>query len=97
MEEGVIAGVLSETAAKLLLVHAGQKTITPVRAGGTVRLWVLNGVLVKYEISLEGVLAVEGRAGRREVAVRQTAMTTLSAVGTTKVEVPPEALKKLGG
>jgi hypothetical protein len=31
------------------------------------------------------------------VTVHQTATTTLSEVGTTKVEVPAEAKKKLGG
>jgi hypothetical protein len=96
VEEDVITGSLSETAAKLMLVHAGQKTITPLRASGTVRLWVRNGVLLKYETRLEGVLSVESSGGRREVAVHQTATTTLTEVGTTKFEVPAEAMKKLG-
>jgi hypothetical protein len=97
VEGEVVTGSLPETTAALLLVHAGQKEITPLRAGGTVRLWVRNGTLVKYETRLEGVLSVEGSSGRRQVTVHQTATTTLSEVGTTKVEVPAEAKKKLGG
>lgn len=96
-EGEVVSGVLSETAAKLLLVHAGQKDIIPLHAAGTVRLWVKGGALVKYETRLEGVLRVENSSGRREVTVNQTATTTLSEVGTTKLEVAPEAAKKLGG
>ena len=97
VEDGALTGALSETAAKLLLVHAGQKDITPLRASGTVRLWVRDGMLAKYETRLQGVLSVEGGAGRREVTVNQTATTTVTEVGTTKVEVPAEAKKKLGG
>lgn len=97
VSDDVVTGTLSETAAALLLVHAGQKNITPRRATGTVRLWVKNGALQKYETHLQGTLAVEGRDGRREVTVNQTATTTLSEVGTTKLEVPEEAKKKLGG
>jgi len=96
VEGEVIRGTLSPTAAALLLVHPGQKNLTPLHASGTVRLWIKDGALQKYETRLEGRLAVEGGWGRREVEVQQTATTTLSAVGTTKVEVPPEAQKKLG-
>lgn len=97
VSDDVVTGTLSETAAALLLVHPGQKDISPRRAAGTVRLWVKNGVLQKYETRLQGTLVVEGRDGRREVTVNQTATTTISDVGTTKVEVPDEARKRLGG
>lgn len=96
VEGETIRGTLSSTAAALLLVHPGQKDLTPLRASGTVRLWIKDGALQKYETRLEGRLAVDGSFGRREVEVQQTATTTLSAVGTTKFEVAPEAQKKLG-
>lgn len=97
VSDDVVTGTLSETAAALLLVHPGQKDISPRRAAGTVRLWVKNGVLQKYETRLQGTLVVDGRDGRREVTVNQTATTTLGDVGSTKVEVPEDARKKLGG
>ena len=92
----VISGRLTETSAQLLLVHAGQKDLTPLRASGTFRLWVKDGALVKYETNLEGVLQLETPAGRREYTVHQTATTSVSNVGTTKVDVPEAARKKLG-
>ncbi len=91
-----VSGKLSETNAKLLLVHAGQKEITPLSASGTFRLWVKDGALVKYEVKLEGKLAVTTPGGRREVEVHQTATTTLRDVDATKVEIPDAAKKKLG-
>ena len=90
------SGTLSETNAKLLLVHAGQKDIVPLKASGTFRLWIKDGELVKYEVKLEGKLAVIARDGRREVDVHQTATTTLREVNNTSFDVPEAARKKLG-
>ena len=94
-EGDIVSGTLSETSAKLLLVHAGQTEVTPLRANGTFRLWITDGVLVKYELRLEGRLAVNARGERREVDVHQTSTTQLRDVGKTKFEVPEEARKKL--
>lgn len=96
MEGDVLSGPLSETAAKLLLVHAGQEKITPLQASGTFRIWIRNGVLEKYETRLEGKLSVETSSGKREVSVHQTATTTVTGVGKTRVEVPDDAKRKLG-
>ncbi|MSU24079.1 MAG: hypothetical protein EXS32_09700 [Opitutus sp.] len=96
-EGDVVSGTLSEISARLLLVHAGQSEVTPLRASGTFRLWITNGVLTKYELKLEGRLAVITRGDRREVDVHETATTQLKDVGKTKFEVPDEARKKLGG
>ena len=92
----VVSGTLSETAAKLLLVHSGQKEITPLTASGTFRFWLKDGALVKYEVKLEGTLAVVANGDRHEIAVHQTATTDLKDVGATKFDVPDEAKKKLG-
>ncbi len=96
-EGEVVSGTLSDTAAQLLLVHEGQRDRVPLQAAGTFRFWVRGGALVKYETKLEGRLQVDDPAGRREVKVNQTATTTLSEVGTAKIEVPPEVRKRLGG
>ena len=93
----VITGTLSETGAKLLLVHAGQNELTPLKASGTFRLWVTDGHLVKYELRLNGTLAVETPSARREVEVHQKSTTEIKAVGATTFEVPEEARRKLGG
>jgi hypothetical protein len=96
-EGGVVSGKLTEIAAALLLVRPGQKDIEPRRASGTFRFWIQEGVLVKYETQLEGVLSVLANGERREVTVNQTTTTTLSQIGTTTVDIPAEAKKKLGG
>jgi hypothetical protein len=93
----VFTGTLSETGAKLLLVHPGQNELTPIQARGTFRLWIRDGALVKYELILDGTLAVETPNARREVVVHQKSTTTLKDVGTTTFTVPPEAREKLGG
>jgi hypothetical protein len=95
-DSDTVSGTLSETAAKLLLVHAGQKEITPLTAKGTFRFWLKDGALVKYEIKLEGTLAVVTNGDRHEIAVHQTATTEIKNVGVTKFDVPDEAKKKLG-
>jgi len=92
----IVSGTLNDTAAKLLLVHAGQKEITPLAAAGTFRFWLKDGVLVKYEVKLEGKLAVKVNGDRHEVEVHQTALTEIKNVGTTKFDVPDDAKKKLG-
>lgn len=96
VEGAIVSGTLTETGAKLLLVHPGQKEITPLQGSGTFRLWIKDGALVKYEVRLEGTLAVVAGGNRREIQVHQTAVTQLRDVGTTKFDVPAEAKKKLG-
>jgi hypothetical protein len=90
-----LSGALSDTGAKLLLVHPGQSELTPLQGAGTFRFWIKDGVLVRYDVKLQGVVAVSANGTRREVAVNQTSSTTLSAIGTTSFEIPEDARKKL--
>jgi hypothetical protein len=90
-----LSGTLSETGAKLLLVHAGQSQLTPLAASGTFRLWVRDGTLYKYQVRLEGTIAVSAGGDRREVPVHQTSITLLSGAGTTRVDVPEAARRRL--
>jgi hypothetical protein len=90
-----LSGTLSETGAKLLLVHAGQPQLTPVLAGGTFRLWIRDGTLFKYQVRLEGTIAVSTRNDRVEVQVHQTATTTVTNPGRTEVDVPDAARRRL--
>jgi hypothetical protein len=92
----IVTGTLNELGAQLLLVHDGQNEITPLRATGSFKLWLRDGMVAKYQLTLEGILAVSTHLGRKRVAVRQTSTTELKNVGTTKFEVPEEARRKLG-
>jgi hypothetical protein len=90
--DGTVTGTLSNLGAQLLLVHDGQHEITPLQANGTFKLWIRGGIVTRYQLQLDGVLAV----GRKQIRVRQNSDTTLTDVGTTQFEVPSEARRKLG-
>ena len=59
---------------------------------GTAKFWVKDGVLTKYESHVEGKMS--GR-NNRETEVNRTTTTEVKDLGTTKLEVPAEAKKKL--
>jgi hypothetical protein len=94
-EGGALAGTLPEDAVKEMLTRRGGRgggggNNTPpavTGAKGTVKFWVKDGVLVKYEVSYQGSV------GDRQV--NRSTVTEIKDVGTTKVVVPEDAKKKL--
>jgi hypothetical protein len=96
VEGAVVTGSLTELGAQLLLVRDGQKYIEPIAAHGTFKLWLRDGMVTKYQVTLEGTLNVHLQSGRRKVEVHQTTDTILKDIGTTNVEVPDQARVKLG-
>jgi hypothetical protein len=88
----IAVGVLSDLGAQLLLVRDGQDHIRPVRAAGTFRLVMRDGIVTRYQLQLEGVLFI-GRFER--VYVRQQSSTEVRAIGATQVDVPYEVHRKL--
>lgn len=65
---------------------------------GTAKFWVKDGVLAKYESHVTGKMpGFPGRDGApgRETDVTRTTTVEIKDVGTTKVQVAPEARKKL--
>ncbi len=88
-------GTLSNSGAQLLLVRDGQSDITPLRASGAFKLWLQQGIVTRYQVQLEGTLAVVTSVGPREIRVSQKTDTTISQVGTTRFDVPGEARAKL--
>lgn len=96
--EAGFAGDLTEEGAKQLLTRnrrggGGGEPPAPQGAKGTVKFWLKDGVLAKYEVNVQGRMA--GRDGQ-EIEVNRTTTTEISNVGTTKVEVAEEAKKVLG-
>jgi hypothetical protein len=61
---------------------------------GTVRFWVKDGVLSKYQTHVEGKMTFG--QDNREVDVDRTTTYEFTDIGSAKVEVPAEAKKKLG-
>lgn len=59
---------------------------------GSVKFWVKDGVLSKYELKVKGKVDFNGN----EIDVDRATTVVISEVGTTKVNVPEAAKKKLG-
>lgn len=95
VEGDVASGTLTDIGAQLLLVRDGQKEITPLQASGTFKLWLRDGIVTKYQVRLQGILAVETPNGTKKINVQQTTDTVLKDIGTTKLDVPAQVRAKL--
>lgn len=91
-EGELVSGTLTDMGAALLLVRDGQTDVEPLTSTGSFRLWLKNGVVVKYHLKLEGRLLV---SRWKKVNVTLNATTSLKEFGTTRVDVPIEARDKL--
>jgi hypothetical protein len=60
-------------------------------AKGSVTFWVKDGTIVKYEVKVQGTITRDGE----DTDIDRTTTTEISEIGTTKVEPPDEAKKKL--
>jgi len=100
--DGALTGELTEEAVAQRLSFGrggrggggggGQTPPAPKNAMGSVKFWLKDGALVKYELHIKGT--VTGRNGETEVD--RTTTTEIKDIGTTKVDVPDAAKKKLG-
>jgi hypothetical protein len=91
--DGQYTGDLTEDGAKeLLSLRRRPDAPAPKEAKGSVKFWVKDGVLVKWETNVQG--KVTGRDDQ-EISVNRTTTVEVKEVGSTKVSVPEEARKKL--
>jgi hypothetical protein len=84
-----IVGELTEEGAKAQIRFGPNSNATNAKA--SVKFWLKDGELAKYEIKAAGKLDFNGN----EVDADRTSTIEIKDVGTTKVEVPAEARKKL--
>ncbi len=99
-----ISGDLTEEAAKQRLTFGGRggrrpggggdnaQRPEPTNAKGTVKFWIKDGALAKYELTVSGSIA--GRDGESR-DINRTSTVEFKDVGTTKLEIPAEAASKL--
>jgi hypothetical protein len=93
--DGVYSGDLTEEGAKSLLAFGGRggggngPEISDAK--GAVKIWVKDGVLSKYEYKVRGKVSFNGN----DRDVDRTTTVEIKDIGTTKIEVPEEAKKKL--
>jgi len=96
--DGAVVGDLSVEGAKELLTlnrggRAGGGQAPEVKnAKASVHYWIQGGAIAKMQVNVSGTIV--GRNGDRETSRSTT--YEFKDVGSTKVEVPEEAKKKLG-
>ena len=94
--EGVFSGELKEDVVKELLLFGvrrreGEEPPKTSDAKGAIKFWVKDGALTKYEINVQGKVS----NGDRENEIHRTTTVQIKDAGTTKIDVPPEALEKM--
>jgi hypothetical protein len=93
--DGVISGDLTEEGAKAYLSFGRRQNPDapgPKNAKGSVKFWIKDGELTKYEYNVQG--KVTGREDQ-EFDVNRTTTVEIKEVGKTKLTLPEEAKKKL--
>jgi hypothetical protein len=90
----IYSGDLTEAGAKELLTFGrgrGGAAAEAKNAKASVKLWVKDGMLSKYEIKQQGTVSFGGD----ERDIDGTTTVEIKDVGKTKVDVPEDAKKKL--
>lgn len=90
------SGELTEEGAKALLTmgfrrRGGDAPSAPTEAKGSVKFWIKDGVLTKYQSKVSGKQEFNGE----ERQIERTTTVEIRDVGATKVSLPDEAMKKL--
>ena len=75
----------------ILFVRRACGGYSSSKASGSVKFWVKDGQLAKYQYKVQGTVTFNGE----DREVERTTTVEIKDVGTTKVEVPDEAKKKI--
>jgi len=89
------SGDLTEAGARSLMTFGrrggGGQPPAPRNAKGSVKFWIKDGVLTKYQFKVQGTINRNGE----DMDVDRTTTVEIKDVGATKVAVPDEAKKKM--
>jgi hypothetical protein len=88
------AGDLTDEGAKALLTFGGRGGANAPEVSGaksSVKFWIKDGVLAKYELKVKGTVSFNGN----DREVDRTTTVEIKDIGTTKVAVPEDAKKKM--
>src|SRR5206468_4731839 len=97
MKNNALLGVLALAAGSLIAADTGPKEEVKNAAGKLAAknnyswIWVKDGVLAKYEFKVQGTMSFNGN----DVDIDRTTTVEIKDVGSTKVELPDEAKKKV--
>jgi hypothetical protein len=93
--DDALAGELPEdTVKEMLLIGARRRDGQEPQAAdakGTIKYWLKDGALAKYEINVQGKVT----SGDRESVINRTVKVEIKDVDVTKLEVPAEAKQKM--
>ena len=87
----VYSSDLTEEGAKTMLTFRRGGNATVTNPKGSVKFWVKDGMLTKYEFKVKGTVSFNGNDFDQD----RTSTVVIKDVGTTKVTVPEAAQKKL--
>ncbi len=93
-EGDAFAGDLTEEGAKAQLMFGGRGGGNGPEISGakaSLKVWVKDGLLAKYELKVKGTVSFNGN----DRNINRTTTVEIKDIGSTKVEVPNEAKKKL--
>lgn len=92
--DDVYSGDLTEEGVKELLTRGfrrpGGEPPSPADPKGSVKFWVKDGVVSKYEYKVQGTMSFNGN----DMTIDRTTTVEIKDIGSTKVEVSEEAKKK---
>ena len=89
-----LAADLTEAGAKDLLTFSGRRGANapePKNAKGNIKVWLKDGMPVKYQVHVEGTINFNGE----DRDMDRTTTVEIKNVGATTIEVPEAAKKKL--
>jgi len=92
--DGLYSGDMKPDAAKELFALLGRRASEAPEAKGSMKFWIKDGSLSKYEFVVGGKIKVGGE-DKREVAISRTTTVEIKNVGSTTVSLPEDAKKKL--
>ena len=93
-DEGVISGELTEEGVKAKMMFGGRRGGAAPEisnAKGTVKFWIKDGLITKYEYHVQGTMSFNGN----DRDIDSTTTVEIKDIGSTKVTIPEEAAKKL--
>jgi len=91
--DGAYSGDMTAEAAKQLFALLGRRAAEAQGAKGSIKFWVKDGQLAKYEFTVGG--KITAGEDKREVDVSRAVTVEIKDVGSTKVSLPEDARKKL--
>jgi hypothetical protein len=91
--DGSYTGELEPATAKALFATLGRRAAAAPEAKGTVRFWAKDGQLAKYEQVVSGKITVGEE--KKEVEITRTVTVEIKDAGSTTINLPEEARKKL--